>query len=205
MTTRSVAGLAAGVLVALAASAPLAGERVATGTAAEVAAEKAREVPAASVAAKTTRAPVPAVTVAEFRRLLDAKRGQVVVLNLWASWCAPCLKEIPELLRLGQDYARCGVQVVGLATDDPVEVPGAVTAMHTRHFPAFESYGRSEGEPDSYASVVDPAWNELMPTTYVLDRDGRVVKRLQGGKSYEEFARVVEELGPCGPAAKPPA
>jgi thiol-disulfide isomerase/thioredoxin len=140
---------------------------------------------------------VRAVGVAEFRDLLAAQRGRVVVLNLWASWCAPCLKEIPELLRLEQDYARCDVRVVGLATDDPTEVPRAVAATRARYFPTFTTYGRAEGEPDSYASVVDPAWNELMPTTYVLDPQGRTVRRLQGGQSYEEFARVLEELAPC--------
>ena len=50
---------------------------------------------------------------------------------------------------------------------------------------------------NGYASVVDPAWNELMPTTYVLDRAGRAVKRLQGGRSYEEFARVIDETAVC--------
>jgi thiol-disulfide isomerase/thioredoxin len=142
---------------------------------------------------------VRAVSLAEFRDLLAAERGRIVVLNLWASWCAPCLKEIPELLRLEQDYARCDVRVVGLATDDPVEVPRAVSLIRARYFPTFETYGRAEGEPDSYASVVDPAWNELMPTTYVLDPQGRTVHRLQGGKHYEEFARVLEELEPCRP------
>jgi thiol-disulfide isomerase/thioredoxin len=179
----------------------VASDLAATGAAAEVAASKAREVAAATGGKGDTAArsaAVRPVTVAEFRRLLAAERGRPVVLNLWASWCAPCLKEIPALLRLEQTYARCSLRVLGLATDDPVEVPGAVTAMHTRYFPTFVTVGRAEGEPDSYASVVDPAWNELMPTTYVLDRDGRVLKRLQGGRSYEEFARAIEDSGACG-------
>jgi thiol-disulfide isomerase/thioredoxin len=185
---------------ALVSTPAFASELAPTGAAAEVAAATARRAVAGANAADRA-APVRALSVAEFRGVLEAERGRIVVLNLWASWCAPCLKEIPDLLRLEQDYARCGVRVVGLATDDPVEVPRAVTAMRTRYFPTFDTYGRAEGEPDSYASVVDPAWNELMPTTYVLDAQGRTVKRLQGGKSYEEFARVLETLGPCRPAA----
>jgi thiol-disulfide isomerase/thioredoxin len=157
----------------------------------------AADAPRPSAATATQR--VQPVSVAEFRRALEQQRGHVVVLNLWASWCVPCLKEIPELQKLERAFASCGVRVVGLATDDPAEVTGAVAAMHAKYFPAFRSYARTEGEPDSYAGVVDPAWNELMPTTYVLDAQGRTVRRLQGGKHYDEFAAVVSDVAGCRP------
>ena len=46
--------------------------------------------------------------------------------------------------------------------------------------------------PAHSASVVDPAWNEVLPTTYVLARDGRVVRRVQGAKTHDEFRVLIE-------------
>lgn len=157
-------------------------------------------VTAATAAAAPSPAPAASVTplgIAAFRAELAAARGHVVVLNLWASWCAPCLKEIPVLLEVERRLAACGVRLVGLATDDPSELDGAVRSMHAKFFPGFRSFARTEGDPDAYASVVDPAWNELMPTTYVIDAGGTVRARLQGAKSAAEFERAVRAVATC--------
>jgi hypothetical protein len=53
---------------------------------------------------------------------------------------------------------------------------------------------------DSFASVLDGAWNEVMPTSYIVAPDGKVAKRIQGGKSYAEFEAAVKPLLQC-PAA----
>jgi cytochrome c biogenesis protein CcmG/thiol:disulfide interchange protein DsbE len=159
-------------------------------------------VTAATAADAPNAAPAPAASVtplgiAAFRAELAAARGHVVVLNLWASWCAPCLKEIPVLLEVERRFAACGVRLVGLATDDPSGLDGAVRSMHAKFFPGFRSFARTEGDPDAYASVVDPAWNELMPTTYVIDAGGTVRARLQGAKSAAEFERAVQAVATC--------
>jgi thiol-disulfide isomerase/thioredoxin len=137
------------------------------------------------------------VTPAEFRGAVEDARGSVLLINLWASWCAPCLKEIPELVRLEQDYARCGLRLLGLSMDEPADLPGAVQPLLDRRFPTFRTLARNNSSMDSFASVVDGAWNEIMPTSYVLDRNGRVIKRIQGGKPYAEFEALVKPLAAC--------
>ena len=51
-----------------------------------------------------------------------------------------------------------------------------------------------EPDMDTVVSVVDPAWNEILPTTYLIGRDGQVARRIQGRKSLEEFRALVLEL-----------
>ena len=140
---------------------------------------------------------IPVVTPKDFSAALEQEQGSVLVLNLWASWCAPCLKEIPELVKLQKTYARCGVRLLGLAMDDPSELSAAVQPAVTKYFPEFRTLARDSASMDSFASVVDGAWNELMPTSYVIGRDGAVVKRLQGGKTYAEFEAIVKPLAAC--------
>lgn len=141
----------------------------------------------------TVRADVPAkpVSAEEFRAILEKERGKVVILNLWATWCVPCLREVPDLLALEAEMKREGVKLIGVAVDDPS--PGAVQVdrFRQKYFPAFVTYARQGSEMDELASVVDPAWNEVVPTTYILNRQGKVVVRIQGKKSREEFRAAI--------------
>jgi thiol-disulfide isomerase/thioredoxin len=137
-------------------------------------------------------APVALMSAADLKQALAAERGKVVVLNLWATWCTSCLKEIPDLMQLERELKGKGMTLLAVGMDDPTEL-SRITAFRDKFFPAFSTSLRSEAEMDTVVSVVDPAWNELLPTTYLIGRDGKVVKRIQGKKSLEEFRA---EVGP---------
>ena len=122
---------------------------------------------------------------------LGAEKGQVVLVNFWATWCRPCLKEIPELTELANDLADRGFTLVSVSLDDPGDLQTMVIPFLNTWFPDLHTYTRLEPQMDTMVSVVDPAWNEILPTSYVLDRDGNLVATIQGGKSGEEFAAVI--------------
>ncbi len=146
---------------------------------------------AASVADEPALTPLSA---AEFRELLAARRGQVLLVNFWATWCAPCLKEIPALQALEQRLAGRGFRLLAVSLDTADSIESVVRPFTRKWFPDFHSYASLEADMDSMVSVVDPAWNEILPTSYVLDAHGQVVTRLQGGKTGDEFAAVIEPL-----------
>ena len=137
--------------------------------------------------------PARAVTATEFRSVLKQQAGKVVVVNLWATWCVPCLREVPDLLTLQSEFAARGVTLIGVAVDDPSPGAAQVEQFRKKYFPAFLTYARSGPEMDELASVIDPAWNEVVPTTYILDRQGKPVARLQGKKSLAEFREAVRK------------
>lgn len=138
--------------------------------------------------------PTRAIHAEEFKRILKSHQGELVIVNFWATWCAPCLKEIPDLLRLQQENAPAGVQLIGVAVDEPTPDSAEVERFRSRYFPTFRTYARAGNEMDELAQVVDPTWNEVVPTTYLLDREGRVAKRIQGKKTLEEFRLALEAV-----------
>jgi thiol-disulfide isomerase/thioredoxin len=140
--------------------------------------------------------PARPTTPKAFRAALDAEKGRVVIVNFWATWCAPCLEEIPDLVRIAGEHSREGVRLIGVAMDDPGALAATVEPFRRRYFPDFDTYTRGDFEMDEIASVIDPAWNEVMPTTYILGRDGAVRVRIQGRKSYEEFKAAVASALP---------
>jgi thiol-disulfide isomerase/thioredoxin len=138
--------------------------------------------------------PVKAIHASEFKQILNSHRGDLVVVNFWATWCAPCLKEIPDLLKLQKEKSSEGMQLIGIAVDEPTANSAEVERFRSRYFPEFRTYARAGVEMDELAQVIDPSWNEVVPTTYLLDREGRVVKRIQGKKTLEEFRTALEAI-----------
>jgi thiol-disulfide isomerase/thioredoxin len=149
---------------------------------------------AAAGAAVAVAPPAELIDPAGLRKLLAAQRGKVVVLNLWATWCVPCLREIPDLVALEKELAPRGVTLIGLGMDEPSALAGQVEPFRRKNFPAFRTWLRSEADMDALVSVVDPAWNEILPTTYLIGRDGKLARKVQGKRTLEQFRELIQEV-----------
>lgn len=106
-------------------------------------------------------------------RLADY-RGHQVLLNFWASWCGPCLDELPALDRAQAKFGEKGTIVLGIAMDDPVRVR-AFLAGHPVRYPIL--LGRME--PPS-TSLLWGDSDEILPYSVLIDADGRVIATHRG-------------------------
>jgi len=131
------------------------------------------------------------ISPSDFETILKDELGNVVILNLWATWCAPCIAEIPDLITLEQEFADENLTLIGISMDEPSMGTAKIEDFRTRFFPSFRTYARDESHMDNLVSVVDPTWNEVMPTTYLIRRDGTVAMQIQGKKSLEDFRGMI--------------
>jgi thiol-disulfide isomerase/thioredoxin len=118
---------------------------------------------------------------------LDSLKGSVLVLDFWASWCAPCRASFPFLDALQERYRGRGVRVVGLTLEDNEDaIYEFLRAVPVRFTIARDPSGRA-GE--AFGVVA-------MPTTFLLDRDGRVLARFEGGdrRAHEKLEAAVATL-----------
>jgi len=130
-------------------------------------------------------------------RSLQAGGDTVVLLNFWATWCRPCLDEIPIFRDLESRYREQGFRLLAVSLDDPESLQTHVEPFMRKWFPEFRSFLSVEYEMDDMVSVVDNGWNEVLPTSYLFARDGSLSERLQGKFSAEEFdARISALLDP---------
>ena len=109
---------------------------------------------------------------------LAEQRGQVVLLNFWASWCGPCRVEMPQLNRLYDKYRSAGFVMLGVNIDDDPRAAAATAQRWGIRFPVLLDADKSVSRLYDLAS---------MPSTVLIDRDGRV-RYLHGG--YVEGAEV---------------
>lgn len=109
---------------------------------------------------------------------LDQFQGKIVVLNFWASWSAPSLREMPNLERLYQAFRHNGVQVLGVAVVSKSEDIPAKVALTGVNYPIL--IGNKE-LITRYGSFSD------IPTTFIIGPDGLILRQLSGSHSYESF------------------
>ncbi len=102
--------------------------------------------------------------------------GKVVVLNLWASWCAPCIDEIPSLERLRKQLAGADVWIVGVSVDRTWEEVRKVVSQTGAHFDMAL-------DPDQ--NVARAFGTSKFPETYILDKNGKVVRKLIGVQIWD--------------------
>ena len=120
----------------------------------------------------------------------DQWRGKVTLVNFWATWCGPCLTEIPDLVLLQAKY-RDQLQILGISADEgDIGAVKRFVAEHRMDFPVV---------------ILTPALEKLfpevsgLPTTIVVDREGRVVQRHIGAldpSTIELETRVLAGLAP---------
>ncbi len=114
--------------------------------------------------------------------------GKVVTVNFWATWCPPCLHEIPELIALQDKYAGQGLEIIGIALQRPEEVVDFVEELNINYtilagemavIAIAESYGNTIG---------------ALPYTAVFDRQGKIAFVKPGPVTGEEVEAVIAPL-----------
>lgn len=136
----------------------------------------------------------PDFTLADLKgnpRSISEFDGDVLVINFWATWCGPCRREIPMLVKAQDDYGDRGLQIVGIAVD----TRGAATAFADRYgidYPVLAAPTEGARVQDRYTGAGTPAG--VLPYTVVVDRDGRIVHRTAGELSRARLDSLIQPL-----------
>jgi thiol-disulfide isomerase/thioredoxin len=116
---------------------------------------------------------------------LGSLRGKVVLLDFWATWCAPCLHMLPTLHRLHQRWQPQGVEFVGINSDGATVTPEEVTALLRTNPAPYPMVIDQDGEVGSLYKVV------ALPHMVLVDREGSIVKTFWGVTSETELSQAL--------------
>lgn len=117
--------------------------------------------------------------------------GKVVVVNLWASWCGPCRREVPEYEKVRKEYAERNVEFIGLTTEDP-----RTSAERVKKFVRSVNFSFRLGWADGETARTLMNGSNAVPQTLVIAADGRVVSHWDGysrGQSGDHLRASIEQ------------
>jgi thiol-disulfide isomerase/thioredoxin len=105
---------------------------------------------------------------------LSELRGKVVILNFWATWCAPCRTEVPYLVALGNEHKKDGLEIAGISLDEDLALVPEFIAEYKVNYPILI--------PDAASP-----WRKLdnTPTTLLIDRQGKLIQKYIGAVPEE--------------------
>jgi peroxiredoxin len=114
--------------------------------------------------------------------------GKVILVNFWATWCPPCVRELPAFIKLYETYQDKGFTIIGIALDNKQDVIDFIDPMGVEYpillgdqigIKLTQEYGNRLG---------------VLPYTVVIDRHGRIVERHRNEMSYEEAEALIKPL-----------
>jgi thiol-disulfide isomerase/thioredoxin len=115
-------------------------------------------------------------------------KGEILIVNFWAPWCAPCRREVPSLIKIHREYAQQGVQVLGIAFDSEPQV-SRFAADYQINYPLFLGGNRTAMYNAAFGNP-----SGSLPFTALLDRNQRIVFQHNGELSSAQLREQLEAL-----------
>jgi len=158
-------------------------------------------VPAGRVEAKPHPAPAAAkdkpiktkiIALKDVKRSIKSRKGKVLLLHFWATWCGPCLQELPAMNKFAADMRPRGLEVLSLSLDSANE-QGAqkVASMLQEKAPNLTATIVKVDDPSKFINMVDANWEGNIPAVFAFDPKGEMRGRYIGSASPRELTELV--------------
>lgn len=146
-------------------------------------------------------APAIAATVTEIdaaglKKLLPRSEGgaaQPLLINFWATWCAPCRQEFPDLVKIDNEYRGRGLEFITISADEVAELKTGVPKFLREMRAIMPAYLLNAIDTEAAIAQVDPAWGGELPATFLFDRRGKLIYKHTGLIDAAELRAAIEK------------
>jgi peroxiredoxin len=124
--------------------------------------------------------------------IIANRSDKLRLINIWATWCAPCIIEYPELLMLQRIYGNRSFEFVSISADKPEKRDDVMEFLQSKNS-AISNYLYNSGDIYELIELIDPEWKGAIPYTMLIEPEGRVIFRKQGTVDLLELKRIIVE------------
>lgn len=136
--------------------------------------------------------PISAVSIDGMRGLMEADRGSYLVVNLWATWCPPCVTEMPALAKFYEAYKDQEVTFLSFSADESSAIDELVRPFVNSYEIPFPVWVMDNADPEALNAAFGLGWDGLFPTTFLFTPDGVLAQRWEGEVTYEALSQSLD-------------
>jgi len=150
--------------------------------------------PAPEQGAKPSTSPaVKLLKPRDYWKMVGSSPGKVVVVNFWATWCGPCVAELPELIKISEMMKSRGVRFVGVSADEQLDLESTVVPFLAARKVPYEQFLQQTDDPQEMIDVVDKDWPGTLPATFIYNKRGKLAFHRLGIIDRETLITEIEK------------
>jgi thiol-disulfide isomerase/thioredoxin len=130
---------------------------------------------------------------AGFQKLVASHKGKVLLVDFWATWCEPCRKEMPLLVKLEAKLKSRGFAFVTVSADEPEDAPRAIEFLKMSGV-AAPAYLKQAKNDEKFINSIETKWSGALPAAFLFDRTGKKVKSLIGETEIPVLEAAIAKL-----------
>jgi len=127
----------------------------------------------------------------ELQKRLQGMNNKTVVVNFWATWCVPCVEELPGFEQLNKLYASKNVKVILVSLDFTSRIESNVIPFIQNRKIKSEVWHITDSDPNTWINQIDSSWSGAIPATVIYDSSHRKIKFNEGAMSFDELDKIV--------------
>ena len=139
---------------------------------------------------------VPQVIPADaptIKKAIAARKGHVVLVNFWATWCGPCVAEFPDIVKISRLLGKKGLETIAVSADSRKDIQTRVVPFLLQSGAGFPVYLETSADSEDFITAFDPSWQGDLPRTFIYNRQGKLVRTLSGQQTARSLSAA---LGP---------
>lgn len=136
---------------------------------------------------------VKVINTDELKKIVAERNGNILFINIWATWCVPCIEEFPDIVKLYKNYNNNGIDFLSLSVDLVSEKESKVIPFLQKHNAEFSTYIIDEKKSEEVINFINKEWSGAVPVTIIYNENGEQTAFLEGLQSYESFKNALEK------------
>jgi len=134
---------------------------------------------------------VASINESGLQDLIDNREGKLLLLNIWATWCIHCRKEIPDLIRLSNNYKN-SINVVGICIDYPEDLTQKVIPFLKNNNVTYTNYISAFRKDEDLINFLNKNWSGALPASFIYNPEGALLHFIEGKKDYDFFEQLIK-------------